>query len=309
MRCQNCAGVSYDGAKFCIYCGAPLPRRSKLSEFFISCFKALSYLALFFGIQLIFSFVYGLVISFSLIGMTGFSSEEAYLEAYMNKYAENIHLITIAAALVTLAVLAVFFAARRKNIFSEACIYSLSPLNIPVIILLGAALQIFCSFSLALLPLPESWFQSHNDQNQTLLQGSFLIQFIDVACITAIVEETVFRGLVYTRLKRAMPQFVAVILASVIFGLAHGNILSFIYTSLLGVLLTLLLEKTESLIAPMLCHFAFNGASLVLSLVEIKSIAVFFSLYFLSAVVIALALILVFGVINRREAHITADVQ
>lgn len=298
MRCQNCAAISYDGAKFCIYCGAPLPRRSKLAEFFISCFKALAYLSLFFGVQLLFAFVYAIAVNFTLISTT-----EDYMTAYMSKYAEHIHTVTIAAALVTLAVLAVFFAARRKNIFSEACIYRLSPLNIPLTILLGVALQIFCSFTLALLPLPESWFEIHNEQNTSLLQGSFFMQFLDVAIITAVIEETIFRGLIYTRLKRGMPDLMALLLSAAIFGAAHGNILSFIYTSVLGILLALLLERTESLLAPMLCHFAFNGASLVLSLIDINSEALFFGMYIASAAVIACVLVLVFGVIGRKKQY------
>ena len=63
MKCPYCQHDNYDGAKFCLQCGAPMPKPpSKAKTFFIALLKALAYYALFYGVQSVVIVVYEFVL-------------------------------------------------------------------------------------------------------------------------------------------------------------------------------------------------------------------------------------------------------
>ena len=52
MKCPNCQRDNYEGAKFCLHCGTPIPQPpSRARKFFVALLKALCYFGLFFGVQ------------------------------------------------------------------------------------------------------------------------------------------------------------------------------------------------------------------------------------------------------------------
>ena len=95
--------------------------------------------------------------------------------------------------------------------------------------------------------------------NQGLISGLFLIAFLP-----AVVEETIFRGTLYNTYSKHKP-LAGVFLSAVLFGLMHMNFNQVPYAIYIGIIAALLLEATDSIIAPMILHFTMNGSSLVLS--------------------------------------------
>ena len=89
-----------------------------------------------------------------------------------------------------------------------------------------------------------------------------VLMFISIAVIPAVVEEILFRGVILTNL---MPygRGVAILGSAILFGLMHGNILQFLYTTLMGVTLGFIYVKTKSIWCGILIHF-FNNATSVL---------------------------------------------
>lgn len=81
---------------------------------------------------------------------------------------------------------------------------------------------------------------------------------IVVGIIAPISEELIFRGLIQRRIRDYLGTVWAIIISAVIFGIYHGNMVQFIYATLLGVLLALLYEKTQSLWIPIAAHMAAN---------------------------------------------------
>jgi len=75
-----------------------------------------------------------------------------------------------------------------------------------------------------------------------------------------VVEELVFRGIVFRFLKRQMETLAAAIGAALLFGGFHGNIVQMIYGSLMGIVLAICYEKYGKLGAPVLVHSAANIA-------------------------------------------------
>lgn len=90
------------------------------------------------------------------------------------------------------------------------------------------------------------------------------LNLIIVALLPAVVEEFIFRGLIFNGYKRRNP-FKAVILSAVLFGLVHMNINQFSYAFVIGVIFALLAYATGSLIPSITAHFLINGTSVVMA--------------------------------------------
>jgi len=127
---------------------------------------------------------------------------------------------------------------------------------------LGVAASFFISCVFSLLPIPESVMISYMEATAGLTSGSIIIRLLSTIIMAPIVEEIVFRGLVLSRLKKAMKLWVAIIISSLIFGLLHGQLIWIIYAFALGILMAAVAERTKSVGASVVLHVAFNSVSL-----------------------------------------------
>lgn len=76
--------------------------------------------------------------------------------------------------------------------------------------------------------------------------------------ISPIVEEMVFRGVVYNRIKKFFGVFKAVVFSALLFGFFHGNLPQFLYGTIMGILMAICYEYAECFAAPVLVHMAAN---------------------------------------------------
>lgn len=223
--------------------------------------KALCYLALFLGWQLLVSTVYSSVmaVELSMSSPAGWVEAEALYDAILERMAE----ISLLSGLMTLGSVALFFAVRRRSLRRELW---LAPVSGPVLGW-GAALA-FCLYwlvTLVLSLLPASWMGSYTEASAGLEQTGVLA-FLSTAIVAPVVEEVIFRGLVYTRLQRAIPSLWAAVVSSVFFGLCHGEFVWFCYAFVLGFIFALLVRATGSILPGMLMHVVFNATNSLLAL-------------------------------------------
>ena len=87
----------------------------------------------------------------------------------------------------------------------------------------------------------------------------YILAFVTLVIVAPIVEEILFRGYMYGRLKKFLPVWSAIVITSVLFGLFHGSWVLAIDTFSLSVVLCLLREITGSLWASILLHMTKNG--------------------------------------------------
>lgn len=81
--------------------------------------------------------------------------------------------------------------------------------------------------------------------------------------ISPFTEEIVFRGVIYNRLKKYFPVWIAILTSAVLFGGYHGNLVQGIYGFLLGTVIAWLYEVTGSFRIPVMFH-AFANISVFL---------------------------------------------
>jgi membrane protease YdiL (CAAX protease family) len=88
--------------------------------------------------------------------------------------------------------------------------------------------------------------------------------------IAPVVEEVMFRGILYPTVKQfGFPRF-ALWSTSVFFAFSHMNAMAFVPLLFMAVILTFLYETTENLLAPIVTHALFNATNFALLLWQIS---------------------------------------
>jgi membrane protease YdiL (CAAX protease family) len=90
-----------------------------------------------------------------------------------------------------------------------------------------------------------------------------VIYFSLVAVLVApVVEEIIYRGIIYPAIKLEGFPKTAVWVTSILFAWSHVNLVTFLPLFFLGAILILLYEATDNLIAPIVTHALFNATNL-----------------------------------------------
>lgn len=100
--------------------------------------------------------------------------------------------------------------------------------------------------------------------NYTVQSNPMLVNLILLALVPAVVEEFIFRGLIFNGYKKRNP-LKAAVLSAMLFGLIHLNINQFSYAFVLGIIFALMTYVTGSIIPSTIAHFVVNGTTVVLS--------------------------------------------
>ena len=124
-----------------------------------------------------------------------------------------------------------------------------------------------------------------------------IVQLISSGICGPILEELIFRGIVYNKLKTFNKPMTAIILTSVIFGIIHNNIINAIYAFGVSFILIYLYEKYKTLKAPILMHIFLNS-TIVLMLPLILKDYLVFNLYLL---IVSILILLVLKMFIKEE--------
>lgn len=83
--------------------------------------------------------------------------------------------------------------------------------------------------------------------------------------VSPLAEETLFRGLVYNRMKLYFPKVIAMVCSSLFFGIYHGNLVQGLFGVILGMVIVWLYELYGKWYIPVLIHGIVNIASYLLT--------------------------------------------
>lgn len=112
-------------------------------------------------------------------------------------------------------------------------------------------------------------FQSLNDQVQNfstlyddMEQSPYIWTLLAIAIVGPIVEEIMFRGLIYRSLEKAIETpWIPIVISGVMFGVWHGSFIQGVYTAILGIILAYYYKKTRSLFLVIMVHIINNFLS------------------------------------------------
>ena len=98
---------------------------------------------------------------------------------------------------------------------------------------------------------------------QKLAEMQSLTEVFNIACyalvVAPVLEEFLFRGILFRAMKRSFGVGPALVISSILFGLVHQNVLSFVPLTFLGIILSLSYERTGDLRTCIFIHAFFNG--------------------------------------------------
>lgn len=137
--------------------------------------------------------------------------------------------------------------------------------------------------------------EGYEEVEKVLDSGSLWLQALSSGIAAPIVEELIFRGLGYARLRRAMSIVPAAIISALLFGITHGNLVQGLYGFAMGVLLALVFEHMGGIAAAIWFHITANLLIVVLSAGMDIFPAFFDSDYYLYAGIPVSALVLAGG--------------
>lgn len=104
---------------------------------------------------------------------------------------------------------------------------------------------------------------SYAQVEETFYTGKITLEIAALCIIVPIVEELLYRGIVYERAKDWLGARYAVIISAVIFGAIHMNLVQFIYASVFGLLLACFMEVSGNLFGAAAAHMAANLTSVL----------------------------------------------
>jgi membrane protease YdiL (CAAX protease family) len=164
------------------------------------------------------------------------------------------------AYLLILAYMYVLVTRERRRPDFLAAIHWNSPSNIAVYVLAGFALSLGLQVLAHFLPIPkelpiDSFFRTPAE--------AWALSILSVT-LAPLMEELFFRGFLYPVLARRLGLPVAVFVTALGFALLHGAQLMFswgpvLVIFLVGIVLTIVRAKTNSVAAGVLIHMAYNG--------------------------------------------------
>lgn len=225
------------------------------------------------------------------------TSMQNYVYELVMKYSMLLTLISGILALVTFFVI---MKARKKRPLADIGLTRLNPWLAVELFALGAALNVFVTFAMSIIPFPTEWVNSYIESSSVLADANVVVSIIVTVISAPIVEEITFRGFMYGQLKGGMPMFAAMLISSWVFGMVHGDLIWFMYAFLLGIVLTYIGEKCGALTAPIIVHMAFNLFGSLTGLLGDMSETTFFILL-ISSGLVSLALLIHIGRSSERK--------
>lgn len=112
--------------------------------------------------------------------------------------------------------------------------------------------------SVEIEPVAQQTVQTIQSSGSPVLKGFFGAVAI---CVAPPVEEMLFRGIIYPTIKQLGFPKMALIGSSILFAASHANLLTTIPLFFLSLMLTLLYERTDNLLAPIAAHSLFNAVN------------------------------------------------
>lgn len=280
------------------------PYADRLTQVVAAIAKALAYLALFLGSQILVAVCFSVAVMFSVILETG-TMDLLQATGLLFSYAAQMTLIS---NLFILAFLTIFFFARKKQVFQQI---QLRPVPAPAAAG-GAAVAplLYAVVTLVLAFLPASWLADY-EQAAAPLNGTGVLPFLSIALVAPVTEEVVFRGLIQSRLARALPGWPAVLLSSLLFALCHGQPVWMGYAFVLGLVLGMMAWHAGSILPGILLHLVFNTIGQILTLpplAQADGLAVLLALLAIGAVLClaarkGLAILFVPNTPSDRKEH------
>jgi len=224
---------------------------------------------------------------------------------------EKAMFLTLISGLVTIPVLYLFFFQDKKKYRDKHMVVSYDALPLRLYIYSAFLGMLACLSLNNLIDLTGivNYSPTYQELADKIFGGNFFIVFLTTVCMAPVLEELLFRGLIYKRLRTICKPFVAAIISSLAFGITHGNLVQFVYAFFAGMLLSYVYEKYKNIWAPIIFHICANALSMLgTDLIDgIHSIWIKIALFVLETAALFVIYKIIDYKVNRKIKPISAN--
>lgn len=96
-----------------------------------------------------------------------------------------------------------------------------------------------------------------------IYHSQIVIQILTTCILSPLMEELVYRGMLYRRMRESVSIVPSVIVSALVFGAMHGNIVQFVYAFFVGCILAICYEYHGTLKVSIILHVIINAISLL----------------------------------------------
>lgn len=193
------------------------------------------------------------------LSMSGIPQEELTAQVSNQIFQYNVPITAISSLL--MLPLAYFFLYERQ----QRQIYrAFQVCRMLLIIPFGMALCLGVNMLITISGLPEL-FPGYGQFAESIYQGNLLFEILAVGVLPAMVEELIYRGILYKGFRKFVPVVAANLLSAFVFGVMHMNMVQFVYAFVLGMAFAWVYERYKTLWAPVLMHMSANVFSVLLT--------------------------------------------
>lgn len=107
--------------------------------------------------------------------------------------------------------------------------------------------------------------QISNELQEGLFAGDLLIQLVGIGILVPVMEEVLFRGLVYNRFKDYNKEWLSAFLGAAVFAVYHGNLRQILFAFPMALIITEVYRRGRTLMAPILFHVTVNVSSVLIT--------------------------------------------
>lgn len=129
-------------------------------------------------------------------------------------------------------------------------------------VVIVGCLSIAANNLILMTPLAES-SAGYQEANAGFYGSTLALELVGSAAATPILEELVFRGIVFARLREQLPKLAATVVSAFLFAIVHFNIVQFLYALVIGAVLALLMDKAGHLYAAVAGHITANTIAVI----------------------------------------------
>lgn len=111
------------------------------------------------------------------------------------------------------------------------------------------------------------FFATYNKLEGYIYSDSIWVQVLSLAVAAPLMEEFLFRGLIFKRMRAYLKPVPSILISAFVFGLMHGNAVQFVYAFILGIFMAYVYEKFKTIWASVVFHAGANLISLVVTMI------------------------------------------
>ena len=169
--------------------------------------------------------------------------------------------MTVSSLLTIVVLIALKQFGLRRAFASLGCSFKNAVLAFVAIVVTIIATNIFNE-------LIDEWFGIKMDEDyQVLFEGMARsnIGMLALCLLGPLCEEIVFRGgIMHPMMERKVRPWMPIVLSSLIFGLAHGNLVQILFAAIVGVVLAIIYYRTGSLLITTIAHVVNNTVTVMM---------------------------------------------